>query len=73
MAPRRKSDPPVSSSKFRTERLMQDGGRWYFTTREGTVEGPFESRMDAVSQLDVYIRLAENDFLVGPSCYAMQA
>ena len=73
MAAKRKSDPAIAPSRFRTERLTQDGGKWYFTTREGTLEGPFDSRIHALNQLDMYIRLAESDLLVGPSCYAMQA
>ena len=73
MATKRKSDPRISPSRFRTERLTQDGGEWYFTTREGTLEGPFSSRINALNQLDMYIRLAENDMLMGPYSYAMQA
>jgi hypothetical protein len=63
MAIRRKDDPQVGHSWFRTDRIAQDGGKWFFHTREGTIEGPFECRMSAVNQLEMYVRLAINDFL----------
>ncbi len=63
MGTRRKTDAPISRSWFRTDRIVQDGGKWFFTTREGAIEGPFDSRMDAVQQLEVYVRLAQHDML----------
>jgi len=47
MAKRRKDDGPDGRLYFRSERIMQEQGRWYFLTRERTREGPFETRMDA--------------------------
>ncbi len=70
MATRRKDDPPMSRSRYRTDRMVCDGGQWFFFTREKTVEGPFECREDAVEHLEVYIRLAANDML---HQYAMSA
>lgn len=63
MAKGRRNDPQIGRSWFRTERITQDGGKWFFTTREGTIEGPFECRMSAVNQLEMYVRLAINGFL----------
>jgi len=63
MAARRRDDDPISRTRFRTERMVQDGGRWFFLTREGTVEGPFDCREEAVDQLEVYVRLALNGLL----------
>lgn len=57
MVARRKDDPPVSRTRFRTERILQDGGKWFFLTREGSIEGPFDCQDEAVEQLEVYIRL----------------
>jgi len=31
----------------RSERFLQKGGYWYYTTREGVDIGPFDSRADA--------------------------
>lgn len=67
MASRRKNDSPDGRTYFRSDRIVRDGGKWYFMTRERTVEGPFESRLDAVQRLETYIRLAEMDLLDQPS------
>ena len=37
----RKSDLEAYS-KFRPSRFIKEGGKWYFITREATMEGPFE-------------------------------
>lgn len=73
MAARRKDDDPISRTRFRTDRMVEDGGRWYFLTREKTIEGPFDCRADAIDQLEVYINLAVNGMLVSPSAYALGA
>ncbi len=57
---------PVSRTRFRTDRMVEDGGRWFFLTREKTIEGPFDCRADAIDQLEVYIQLAVNGMLVPP-------
>ncbi|EKF73067.1 thiolase [Alcanivorax hongdengensis A-11-3] len=41
---------------FRSDRFFNEGGKWYFSTREETVEGPFDSRADAEQELMMYIR-----------------
>ena len=73
MAARRKDDDPVSRTRFRTDRIVQDGGRWFFLTREKTVEGPFNCRADAIDQLEVYIELAANGMLESPLTCSVQA
>jgi len=73
MAPRRKDDDPISRTRFRTDRMVQDGGRWFFLTRERTIEGPFDCRADAIDQLEVYIKLAMNGMLVHHSAYSLRA
>jgi hypothetical protein len=52
--------------------VIADRGRWYFLTREGTAEGPFECEADALEQLEVYVRLAVNDLLVEESAFSLQ-
>lgn len=42
---------------FRSERFFSEGSRWYFSTREGTIEGPFDSRAEAERELMLYLRL----------------
>ncbi|MDZ7782979.1 MAG: DUF6316 family protein [Halioglobus sp.] len=46
-----------SRTFFRSDRLQQDGGKWYFYTREGTMEGPFEDKVEALEALDKYITI----------------
>ena len=40
---------------FRTDRLYQVDGNWYFVTREKTREGPFQTKIDAGVGVDRYV------------------
>ena len=63
MSSRRTGDPLNSRSRFRTERIVNDGGEWYFLTREGSVEGPFRSHEEAERRLETYISMATHNML----------
>ena len=54
--PDKRNDDKVSQARFRSDRMFQDGDSWFFFTREGTIEGPFPSRVEALNQLDLYIK-----------------
>jgi hypothetical protein len=41
---------------FRSGRLFSVGDKWYFATREGTDQGPFESKEDAEAELRLFLR-----------------
>jgi hypothetical protein len=41
---------------FRSDRFFNEGGRWFFSTRENTVEGPFDTHWEAEQELMMYIR-----------------
>ena len=69
----RKTDSPQSGSKFRTERMTENGGRWYFYTREGSMEGPFETILDAKERLEVYIEILDLKLLSNDSGLQLQA
>lgn len=43
-------------TRFRSDRFFCEDGSWFFTTRENTVQGPFESRDDAERELALYLR-----------------
>jgi len=43
--------------KFRSSRFFKEGGKWYFHTREGSAQGPFEHRCDAERGLESHIRI----------------
>jgi hypothetical protein len=49
--------------KFRPSRFIKDDGKWYFSTREATVEGPFGSRSEAESKLATYLKLIASGFM----------
>jgi hypothetical protein len=44
---------------FRTNRMYEADGRWYFKTRGGAVVGPFRDELEASTQLEVYIRMVD--------------
>lgn len=57
------NDPPACRSgenkvpvTFRANRFFSSGTSWYFSTREGTNEGPFSSRILAHDGIQKYIR-----------------
>lgn len=47
----------------RTDRMFKTGDGWYFRTREGSTVGPFADELEASTQLEVYIRLANTGLL----------
>lgn len=63
MSSRRTGDPLNSRTRFRTERIVNDSGEWYFLTREGSVEGPFRCQEDAERSLEIYINMATHNML----------
>jgi hypothetical protein len=69
----RKTDSPKSGSKFRTERMVKNEGQWYFYTRENSMEGPFETKLDAQERLDVYLEILKLNLLSDPSELQLQA
>lgn len=42
-------------TRFRSDRFFCEDGQWFFTTREGDVQGPFESRAEAEQELEMYL------------------
>lgn len=46
-------DVPIT---FRTNRFFTEGPNWYFSTREGIDQGPFENRLLAHQAIQDYIR-----------------
>ncbi len=60
MQGKRKEDTPKTRVWARSDRLFEQAGSWHFYTREGTVEGPFNSRTGALERLEVYIHLMQS-------------
>ena len=71
MADKRKGDSEPYT-RFRSGRLFKDGGKWYFCTREGTTEGPFELRAEAEEQLKVYIKILCSGFMPSDSILTIE-
>lgn len=72
MTRKRKSDT-AARNWYRSDRFIQDGGRWFFYTREGTIEGPFESRLEATCRLEVYIAVTNSGIVSSDSGLALSA
>ncbi len=47
---------PAPRSHYRSERVSAINGQYFFSTREGTLEGPYFTRVDAERNIDQYIR-----------------
>ena len=62
MTKKRKEDP-LERTWFRTERIVQDGGKWFFMTREGTAEGPFDCQLDALQRLETYTKVVNTGII----------
>jgi hypothetical protein len=59
----RRSSDRNTYHEFRISRFIKEGGKWYFFTREATMEGPFESRFDAEQRLASYIKRMDSGFM----------
>jgi len=53
----KRKDDLESQARFRSERTMMHNGEWFFCTREGTIQGPFEDQHEACYQLQKYIEI----------------
>ena len=58
--------------KFRPSRFFKEGGKLYFLTREGTMEGPFELRLEAEKRLENYIKIMASGFMPPESKLAIE-
>ena len=45
---------------YRSDRIVCENGRFYFVTRECTQEGPFDNKLEAEQELNLYIRIHNN-------------
>ena len=52
-------------NRFRPGRFFIEADEWYFQTREGTTEGPFEHRHEAEYRLEAYLRIFKDLQLPG--------
>ncbi|UCJ15206.1 DUF6316 family protein [Pseudomonas sp. MM211] len=50
-----RAEDTVQTTHFRSDRVSTINGRFFFTTREGTLEGPYFSRDEAERNIPRYI------------------
>lgn len=55
----KRSDDHDEKTWFSSDRFFCEEGKWFFTTRENTIEGPYDSRDDAEQELMMYLRQIE--------------
>lgn len=58
-----RKDDKTQQAHYRTSRMFQQEGGWYFRTREGGVIGPFHDELATSTQLEVYIRMVESGLM----------
>ncbi len=58
-----RNDDNNSKVHFRTDRVFEANGHWYFLTREGTIEGPYGDELEANRQIELYIQLMNSGML----------
>lgn len=63
MESKRQNDHPDIASYFRSDRVMERDGEWFFYTREGTIEGPFRDRVHLMNRLDTYLNVIASGLL----------
>ena len=71
MADRRAGESKPFSS-FRPSRFFQDNCKWFFFTREGTIEGPFDRKLDAENRLADYIKVMVSGMLSDTEHYSIE-
>lgn len=61
----RRTIDPAMGTHYRSERVSSVNGQYFFSTREGTFEGPYFTRVDAERDISCYIRrmLQANDII----------
>ncbi|HBN9704553.1 TPA: hypothetical protein L3939_004304 [Pseudomonas aeruginosa] len=52
----KRSTDPTPATRFRSDRISSVNGQYFFSTREGPLEGPYFTRFDAEREIDAYIR-----------------
>ena len=48
---------------FRSNRFFKNDDKWYFSTREGTLEGPYWDLEEAEKKLQEYIQIMNSGFM----------
>lgn len=65
MADEKRYGEETTRKHFRADRFSVSNGKFYFTTREGTLEGPFANKEEAERELAMFIRKASGVGIYG--------
>ncbi|PYC27641.1 DUF6316 family protein [Pseudomonas alcaligenes] len=61
---------PAPGTHYRSERVSAVNGQYFFATREGTLEGPYFTRVDAEREITRYVlRMQQARALAGSSAF----
>ncbi|WP_044871767.1 DUF6316 family protein [Pseudomonas sp. LFM046] len=52
----RRASDMAPGTHYRSERISAVNGQYFFSTREGTLEGPYYTRVDTEREVALYIR-----------------
>ena len=72
MADRRVGESKAFSA-FRPSRFFQERCQWYFYTREGAIEGPFQLKSEAEARLANYIKVMADGMLAADDKISMDS
>ena len=72
MAKKRKADRKTLP-RFRSERFVEDGGRWFFYTREGSLEGPYQDMLEASLRLEKYLSVLDSGLLPEEGKFSLES
>ncbi len=61
MGAKRKGDLKTRA-RLGSDRIFKDSGKWFFTTLEGTLQGPFQDQFEANYRLKIYINTMASGF-----------
>ncbi len=59
----KRDDDLEIQARFRTDRMIKHDGKWYFCTREGTLQGPFQDQFEANDELKMYLNAMASDLI----------
>ena len=68
----KRKDETNTRTHFRSSRMFEENGCWYFNTREGEMIGPFKDELEASTKLEVYIRLADTGLMSDADQFSLQ-
>lgn len=55
----KRKDDSTKHVCFRSNRMFEENGRWFFKTRESGSVGPFGDELEASTQLEVFLRMLD--------------